>query len=366
MGETMRIGILRLAAFVVLATVRPAAADAVDARVEQFLRDHQVPGLSLAIVRAGAVVKSRGYGKASLELDAPATERTVYQIGSISKTFTAAAVMLLVGEGKLRLDDRVGAFVEEDALPRAIQDLTLERLISHTSGVRSFSEIESFSYRRDYRWPEFLKLVGSRPLDFEPGSRFHYSNSGPPLASLAVANAAGVPFERFVAERVFRPLGMDATRYEDEEAIVPERASGHRLINGALRKGIPVRPKVIAASGGIVSNVLDLVRYDAALDGDRLLPQSTLKSMWTPVTLTDGQPSSYGLGWSLVPYQGHARVHHGGSTAGGFEASFMRFPELKLSVIVLSNRQSAPVGKLATDLAEMIEPPLATPLEKGP
>jgi CubicO group peptidase (beta-lactamase class C family) len=343
------------------ATSPLAAGDAIDDRVDQFLRDNQVPGLSLGIVREGSVVKARGYGKASLEWDTPVTERTVYQIGSISKTFTAAAVMLLVEEEKLRLDDRVGQFATGDELPEAIKALTLKQLISHTSGVRSFSEIDAFSYRRDYSWPEFLKLIGKQPLDFEPGSKFHYSNSGPPLASLAVAQVAGTSFERFVAERVFERLDMTATRYEDDQAIVRERSAGHVLREGSLLKGVPVRPKVIAASGGILSNVLDLMKYDAALDGERLLPRATLQKMWTPVTLGDGEKSPYGLGWFLTPYQGHPRVFHGGSTAGGFEAAFVRFTDPRLTVIVLSNRQSAPVAKLATDLVEIVEPDLAQP-----
>ncbi len=348
-----------LIAMVLLVAIPRSLGDEIDERIERFLHDHKVPGLSLGIARGGDLLKAQGYGKANLEWDSPATERTVYQIGSISKTFTASAVMLLVEEGKLRLDDRLGQFIEGDELPEAIKALTLEQVLSHTSGVRSFSEINAFSYRRDYRWPEFLKLIGDQPLDFEPGSKFHYSNSGPPLASLAVTKAAGLPFERFVAERIFGRLDMTATRYEDDEAIVAERAAGHRLGEGALLKGIPVRPKVIAASGGVLSNVPDLLKYDAALAGDRLLPQAALRRMWTPITLADGEKSPYGLGWFLTPHHAHARVHHGGSTAGGFEAAFVRFVDPPLTVVVLCNRQSAPVVKLATDLAEMVEPRLA-------
>lgn len=340
------------------ATTR-AHADALDERVEQAMRDHQIPGLSLAIVRDGVLLKARGYGKASLDSNAPATVDTVYQIGSISKTFTAAAVMLLVEQGKLALDDPLDKFPTAQALPEALRALTLRQLISHTSGVRSFSEIPAFSYRRDYSRDAFLKLIAAQPLDFEPGSKFHYSNTGPSLAALAVGEASGQPFERFVSEGIFRPLEMTHTGFAEPETDLPDRAAGYRVLKGEFGPGNTTRPRVIAASGGILSTVLDLVKYDAALDGEGLLPRSTLQTMWTRVRLSDGSRSPYGLGWFLVPVHGHPRIHHGGSTAGGFEASYQRFPEFRLSVIVLSNRQSAPVGKLATDLAELVEPRLA-------
>ena len=187
------------------------------------MRKHHVPGISLAIVQRGQVVLAKGYGQANVELAVPATEDTVYQLASVTKTFTAAAIMLLVHEGKLGLDDKVTRHLSD--LPKAWDAVTVHQLLNHTSGIKSYTSVKDFfkTIRKDYAQREILGLVAREPLEFAPGEKWNYSNSGFFLLGMLIETVTGKTYGEFLDERIFRPLRMTHTRINDLHAVIPNR-----------------------------------------------------------------------------------------------------------------------------------------------
>jgi len=334
-----------------------ARADGVDAYARGFIETRNIPGLSLAVVRDGKLVKAAGYGLANLELKSPATPQTVYEIGSITKQFTAQALMLLVEEGKLRLDDTLGQHV--DGLPAAWQKPTLRQLLSHTSGLKDWEGAGLLSFHREYTPAEFVALMAPYPLDFAPGEKWGYSNSTYPLLGVVIARASGKPYDEFVSERIFKPLGMSATHFSRPQDIVPNRAGGYVDEGGRLRKGEPLRPRLVEPNGGILSTVLDLAKWEQVLHSERLLRQTSLAEMQSAVRLADGAPTPSGLGIFVDSFQGHRLLVHNGSTPSGFSSVLYHYPDDGLTVIVLSNiDRGDAVNAIATHVAGMFVPAL--------
>lgn len=304
--------------------------------------------MSLGVAKEGQVVKANGYGMASVELNALATERTVYQLQSISKSFTATAIMLLNQEGKLNLDDAVTSYL--DGLPEAWKGITLRHLLSMASGIPDFirnqgSQEAIIAFAQGATTPEeIICWPAERPLQFRPGEGFFYSNTNYYLLGLVINRVTGKPYGELLKERIFEPLGMMDTRMVSLLDIIPNRAAGYIRINGPLQNGYYMTQAIMeSASGGLYSMVLDMVKWDAALYTDKILERSILNQMWTPTRLSDGtlaveeDGSSYGLGWDLSSYKGHRVVGHGGDNAMGFTAKFARFPNDQLTITVLTN-----------------------------
>ena len=347
-----------LALLVFCLTPETAMADKIDAYVRTFIAQRNIPGLSLAVVRDGKLVKAAGYGFANLELQTPATPETVYEIGSITKQFTAEAVMLLVEEGKLKLDDTLGQRLE--GLPAAWRPLTLRQVLTHTSGLKDWEAENLLSFRREYTAAEFIALMSKYPLDFRPGESWAYTNTGYPLLGMVLAQASGEPYDALVGERIFKPLGMNATHFSRPDEIVPNRAGGYVDQAGRLRKGEPLRPRVVEPNGGILTTVLDLAKWEQVLYTERLLKKSSLVQMQTPMRLHNGQPTPSGLGIFVDDFHGHHLLVHNGSTMGGFSSVFYRYPDDRLTVIVLCNiDRGDAVNIVATQIASFYVPGVA-------
>lgn len=345
-------------------TASSAAVDpkAVDAYVEQMMARRHIPGVSVAVVKDGKVVLAKGYGMANLELRVPATDETVYQLASVTKTFTATAVMLLVRDGKLSLDDKVTEKLS--GLPSSWGGVTVRHLLNHTSGIKSYTSVKGFgeTSRKDYSRREIIELVAKEPLEFEPGERWAYCNTGYFLLGMLIEEASGKPYADFMAERVFRPTGMDRTRVNDLHAIIPNRAQGYQWDGKELRNGEYVSPTQPFAAGALVSTVGDLVKWDAALSDHKLIDEATQDRMWQPTKLSKGE-AGYGYGWSVGKANGHRMISHGGGIPG-FSTELARFVDDKLTVIVLSNADGGHAGQLARGIAghfvpELAEKPLA-------
>ena len=332
MAEPMRV----LAATVLMVTLGSAAAsESVDDYVNSQMTARKLPGLSLAVVRNGRIVKATGYGVASLELRAPATAQTVYEIGSISKQFTADAILLLAEDGKLQLDDPIARYV--GGTPPAWSAITIRRILTHTAGLPDFDTGNiGFSYRREYTAAEFVALMAGQPLTFAPGEQWNYTNAFP-LLGLVVERAAGVPFTTFVESRIFKPLGLRSARFKTAGAVVPDRADGYMLVDGEFRHGETLRPAIIAANGGIMMNVVDFARWDIAMASGRLLRPDSMKAMTTPVRLNNGRTVSHGLGWFMDQFNGHPFGAHWGTTVTGHSAVIRRYVNDGVTVIVMSN-----------------------------
>ncbi|MEO6236792.1 MAG: serine hydrolase domain-containing protein [Vicinamibacterales bacterium] len=317
------------------AMVSTAAAESIDDYVKSQMTARRLPGLSLAVVRHGRIVKAGGYGVASLELRTAATAGTVYEIGSISKQFAADAVLLLAEDHKLQLDDPIAKYV--DGTPPAWSAITIRRILTHTAGLADFDTGNiGFSYRREYTAAEFVALMAAQPLTYPPGEQWAYTNAFP-LLGMVVERAAGVPYTTFVENRIFKPLGLASARFKIAGDVVLNRADGYMLVDGAYRHGETLRPAVIAANGGIMMNVVDFARWDIAMTSGRLLGAESIKAMTTPVRLNDGRTVSHGLGWFMDRFNGHPFGAHWGTTVAGHSAVIRRYVNDSVTVIVMSN-----------------------------
>lgn len=338
----------------------PTHADAVDDAVRAHMDRNHVPGLSLAVVRNGELLRAQGYGLANVEHDVPATKETVYQIQSITKTFTAAGVMMLVESGQLRLDDPVDKHVA--GAPDAWKGITLRHLLTHTSGIPDFINRPTVNLRLDVTPDEVLKSVADKPLEFPTGDRYAYSNTNYHLLGMVIDRVSGRPWQSFLQERIWDPLGMKDTRIISLADPIPHRAAGYLFQNGALQNGRFVAPSILGyAGGGIRSTVVDMAKYDTALNGERILKRATLEEMWTPTKLNGGGTSAYGLGWALGNLRGCRTVNHSGSHMTGFQSQFTRYRDRGLTVVALTNLQGARPGPLADQVAGLLDPSLAAP-----
>jgi D-alanyl-D-alanine carboxypeptidase len=330
----------------------------IDAMLHAEMERSHTPGASLAIVQDGHVVMAKGYGLANLEVSALATPDTVYELGSMTKQFTATAIMILVEEGKVALDGAISTYLPE--LPANWKSVTVRHLLAHTSGIKEYTTTPDFfaTMRQDRTHEEIIRLVTGLPLDFEPGERWEYDNTGYFLLGMIIEKVSGKSFGQFLAERIFRPLGMTATRVNDYEAVLKNRASGYVWDSHGWRGCDYWSPTQTFAAGALVSSVTDIAKWDAALYTEKLLKRSSLEQTWTPARLRDGTPvrsywGSYGFGWILINYRGHRLVAHGGSKPG-FVGGISRFVDDRLTVIVLSNNAVDP--GVASRIAALLLP----------
>jgi D-alanyl-D-alanine carboxypeptidase len=320
--------------------------DAVDALVAAQMAERHIPGVSLAVVRGGKVIKATGYGIADLEHQIPVTPETVFKIGSVSKQFIATGIMLLAQDGKLTVDDPVAKFFAD--APPSWQPITVRHFLTHTSGV--VREGPAFDPQKVQPDRIVISSAFDLPLMFPTGSKYQYCNVCYFALADIIATVAEQPWDAYLEERVFRPAGMTATRATTVTAIVPHRARGYSWQNGSYQNApelVAVRP-----SGAFLSSALDLARWEAALHEDKLLSKASREQMYTPTRLLDGSTSAYGFGWDLNPLVGHRRVHHGGSLPG-FRAEMARFPDDDLTVIVLTNADNGQPEQIANVVASM-------------
>jgi D-alanyl-D-alanine carboxypeptidase len=311
-------------------------ADNVDDYLKAEMAHRHIPGMTVAVVQDGKVVKYQGYGLADMELSVPATPDTVYLLASISKQFTAAGILLLVRDGKVGLDDAVGKYL--NGLPQAWRGVTVRQLLNQTSGIPEWvPDPDKDPLLKTYTLREIAQRAAVNPLAFTPGTRFQYSNTNYSLLAGIIEKADGRPYGEFLRARIFKPLGMDATGVYDPSEIVTNRAAGYVRSDGKLFNNTLVYdPSLLAGAGGLQSTAGDLVKWDAALAAGTLLPAASLAQMGTPPALPGGARSGYGMGWVSQTINGHRLLWHNGSLPGAM--SFLgRFPDDHLTVILLSN-----------------------------
>jgi CubicO group peptidase (beta-lactamase class C family) len=307
-----------------------------------------------------------------VEHSVPATEETVYEIASVGKTFTATVTMMLVESGMISLDTAIAFYL--DHLPPAWQNVTIRQMLSHQSGIPSYTDAPNYweITRLDLSKAEVLALVSDLPLKFPSGEFSAYDNTGYYLLGLILERVSGKSYGDLLAERIFTPLGMNATRMNAPREIVPHRSAGYRLLDNKLINKPYYSSSVTYAAGGQLSSVVDMVKWEQALENATLLKQSTLDLMWTPHPPNQGndwQNLGYvaGLGWWVLNYDGRRVVGHNGSIVG-FASNITRFIDDKITVILLCNldavvRPDAIAKKIAEYYCPVIaELPLQPPL----
>ena len=328
-----------------------SSATRIDDYIRAEMKSQQIPGVALAVVKDGKVVLARGYGLANVEHQVPVKPETIFQSGSTGKQFTATAVMMLVEEGKLSLEDKITKYFTD--APESWRDITVRHLLTHTSGMTDYPP--DFDLRRDYTEDELFQRIKTIPLAFQPGEKWSYSNLAYVMLGILIRKVSGKFYGDFLQERVFKPLEMSTARIINEADIVPNRAAGYRLVNGQLKIQSWVSPSLnTTADGALYLTVYDMAKWDAALYTDKLLKRTTLEQMWTPVKLSNGKTHPYGFGWALGEVRGYRIIEHGGSWQG-FKAQITRYVDDKLTVIVFANQARANQAKLAHGVAALIQ-----------
>lgn len=339
-------------ALVLLLTATVAVrADKVDDHVKAEMLKQHIPGVSVAVVKDGKIIKAEGYGLANIELNVPARPETVFKIGSVSKQFISAGILLLIQEGKISLDDSISKFL--DGTPETWKPITVRHLLTHTSGI--VREAPGFDPLKIQADADVIKTAYPLPLRFAPGEKWEYCNVGYFSLAEIIRKVTGKAWGDYLRDALFKPLEMNSTRTTTMTDLVQDRANGYGWREGKYLNAtiyLALRP-----SGAFLSNVLDLAKWDAALYTDRPLKQASRDQMWSEVKLNDGKTDTYGFGWQLDKVGGHKLIHHGG-TLPGFRAELARFVDDRLSVIVLANSNSADPENMALDVAEFYIPNL--------
>ena len=342
-----------------LLSISCLAQNSVETKVDEYIRAEmqaqQIPGLALAVIKEGKMIIARGYGVANVEHQVPVKPETIFQSGSTGKQFTATAVMMLVEEGKLSLDDKITKYFPDG--PEVWQNITVRHLLTHTSGMTDYPQ--DFDLRRDYTEDELFQRIKSVPLAFQPGEKWSYSNLAYVMLGILIHKVSGKFYGNYLQERIFKPLDMTTARIISESDIVANRAAGYRVVNGQLKNQSWVSPSLnTTADGALYLTIYDMAKWDAALYTEKLLKKSSLEQMWTPVKLNDGKTQPYGFGWALGEVRGHRIIEHGGAWQG-FKAQISRYVDDKLTVIVLANQIRTNQGKLAHGVAALFNPDLA-------
>jgi len=319
-------------------------------QVDALMRDYDgnVPGASVLVVRDGKAVVRRAYGLASVEDRVKATPATNYRLASVTKQFTAAAILLLMESGKLRLDDPIRKWLP--SLPEATSAITIRHLLTHTSGLVDYEDVIPEGTTAQVHDADVLRLLESQNrTNFAPGSSYRYSNSGYSLLALIVERASGQTFASFLRDRIFLPLGMQHTvAFEDGISTVANRAFGHTLANGTWTRTDQSVTSAVLGDGGIYSSIDDLARWDAALGDDRLLRRETFRLAFTPATDTDDPNVKYGFGWRITG----DTLWHSGETRG-FRNVIVRDPRRHLTVVILTNRNGPEPYAKALEIAKL-------------
>ncbi len=327
----------------------------IDSAVRATMAARYIPGMQVAVVKYGLVIKKGNYGFANLEERIPVTDSTLFSIASMSKAFTCAGILLLMEDGKLMLDDTIGKYI--DSLPLSWKNITIRELMNHTSGLGNdwSTGDDNFFYtnKTDNAFLSASKLV---PLKFQPGHAFTYSN-GPFILGMIIARVSGESYPEFMKQRIFNKLGMTNTCINNADSIIHNRAAGYILKDSTIVHGRNISAAAQARGDvGVLTTVTDMLKWYAALQDSSLLKASSIEQMFSPGLLNDSSKISYGYGWFLAPYRDHALITHEGAFRTGFNSDIEIFPEDHVCIVILSNLQTAQTNLIAKDIIGLFDP----------
>ena len=318
----------------------------VDEYVKAYVDQNRFMG-SVLIAKGGKVLVDKGYGMANIELDVPNSPQTKFRLGSITKQFTATAILQLEEKGKLSVNDAVSKYFPDS--PPAWKAITIHNLLTHTSGIPNYTSFPGFmdkQARTPLTVAELLGLFKDKPLEFEPGSQMKYSNSGYEVLGYIIEKTSGVSYEEYVKRNIFDRVDMQDSGYDHDTTIIKHRAAGYSLVNGKLQNARYLDMSSPYSAGSLYSTVDDLYRWDRALYTDKVLSRKSIEKMYTPFK------NDYAYGWGVKDGP-HKQYAHGGGIFG-FSTFIARYPADDAFVVVLSNIESAPAGRIAGDLANIL------------
>ena len=344
-----------------------AQTDAINQLVKSEMSRQRIPGVEVGVYSRGRILLAKGYGLADVEWNVPVTPETLMQSGSVGKQFISAAIMMLVEEHKLSLDDSITRYFTD--APASWKPILIKNLLSHTSGLSEYESPDRtgpngpFYLRLDFTEDELIEKIYALPIEWSPGSKWAYRNTNYVVLGVLIHKITGERYDRFLHDRIFAPLGMNATRLISDRDIVMNRASGYEIDDsGQLKNQEWVSPTFNStADGALYFDVLDLAKWDAALYTTRLLTRASLDRIWTVYPLNDGKPNpgNYGFGWDITQFHGHKLIEHGGAWQG-FTCDISRYPGDSLTVVVLTNLDAGHSSPevIAHVVAGLIEPAL--------
>jgi CubicO group peptidase (beta-lactamase class C family) len=314
----------------------------------------------ILIARDGLPLVTRSYGMANYELKVPNSPKTVFQLGSVSKQFTAMAIMQLQERGKLNVNDSISKYLED--CPAAWQPITIRHLLTHTSGIVNFSSLPDWDDRISvlpYTRSGFVKEFRNLPLEFVPGEKHQYSNSGYYLLGLIIERVSGKSYREFLSENIFVPLGMKSSNYNEHPTLVVNRATGYYWELDSFISAPNENLAISFASSGIYSTIEDLLLWDKALYTEKLVSRKSLDEIFTPLR------EEYGYGWRINKQFDRQMISHAGRH-NGFKAYIARFPSERVTVLVQGNSDRANATRIGTNLAAIVfGAPYTLPVEQG-
>jgi len=305
---------------------------------------------AVLVARNGEVLLSQGYGLADLDNNLPNTPQTKYRLGSITKQFTAMAILMLQAQDKLNVQDPICRYIS--VCPTMWQDITIHHLLNHTSGIPNFTDFRDYQATKATPSPpeQTIARFKDKPLDFPPGEQWSYSNSGYIVLGYIIEQASGLPYEAFLQQYIFEPLQMKDTGYDHNDGSL---AIGYRGAHGPWREADYIDMTIPYAAGGLYSTVEDLYRWDQALYTEQLVSKDLVDLMFTPHAKMPIADLSYGYGWAVGKMNNHQVVGHGGGIEG-FATEIRRYIDEKVTIIVLSNRETTGVGRTADLMAQAV------------
>ncbi len=348
------ITIFRSSCIALSLTVMPqvAHADPIDDLVQAEMAASNTPGVAISIIQKGRLMRAQGFGQADIELGVPVHSDTLFKTGATGMQLTAAAIMLLVEDGKLNLDEPVTRYLK--GAPRKWHKVTIRQLLDHTSGLPA---TPNGDFRTDYTTDQLLAIIAAEELNFPAGSRWRFSYAGYIVLGFVIEEVTGEHWSKFVQQRLFSPLGMHSARGINEFAIIPNRSSGYEVREGNLRNAEWVSQTANStADGSVYLSVLDYAAWAGAVSQQRLLRPGSWKELAQPAKLNDGSTCAYSPGWFLAPAT--QSLWHSGSWQG-FQTYALRYPDKDLTVAVFVNGEGADVQHLARGVAALVDPALA-------
>lgn len=309
------------------------------------------PGASFLITKNGNSIYKKAFGLSNLELNTPMQTEDVFQIGSMTKQFTAIAILMLQEKGKLNVNDKITKYIPN--YPNG-NKITIHHLLTHTSGIKSFTSIKKLNKiaKKDFTPSELINFFKSEPIDFAPGEKFKYNNSGYVILGYIIEKVTGKSYANFIEEQIFKKLGMKSSYYASHKRIIPNRASGYHYKKAYINNR-KISFTIPYSSGSLLSTTSDMFLWQKAIKNNNLISKETTKKVFTNHTLNNGKPINYGYGWHLKTVNGIKTREHGGSIFG-FKSMAVYVPSLDIYVIGLTNCDCNSPTKITRKIAELV------------
>lgn len=311
------------------------------------------PGCVVLVAKEGQVVYEKSFGTADLELNVQVKPEMIFRLGSMTKQFTSVAILQLMEQGKLSLQDSIQKFIKD--FPYKGYKITIENLLTHTSGIKDYTQLDiqdPFIRRKDFTPKEVIDLFKNESLEFPPGTKFKYSNSGYFLLGYIIESISNKKYQDYIQDNIIKPLGLANTYYDDVAQIIPNRIKGYKKEGSIYENADYQSPTIPFAAGSVISNVEDLYKWHQALYNYTLLKKETLDNAFATFKLSDGTPTNYGYGWFIIDINGSQSIQHGGNI-NGFKSNEIYFPKENVFVVTLFNCECAPMEDLSFQIANL-------------